>query len=337
MIRDIPDKEKILFEKPDDQGLFGATFFAFNTVIRLRAFFSLEHNKDAEDAAAQNLVQTLVSLCRRYEWLLSRTLDKSDIFRLNNAQGFAVKIDRDTWEALDQGLRYSSQSKGHFDITMGSVTHLWDFAGQRIPENAEIEQALTHVDWQKVKLSRKEQDEEGYFARLLDSSAMIDLGGTAKGFIADKMCKLMQEQGVNGAFVNLGGNVAVFGAKPDGSSWRIGIQSPFDPDKIRGAISLFTGSVVTSGLYERCFTHNGKLYHHILDVKTGFPVCSDIAGVSVVAASSADADGYSTTLFALGTKKAIEFVEELDDIEVIIIDKSGEIITSSGLLNFIPL
>lgn len=335
MLHDIPEKDKVIFEEPDESGLFGVMFFAFSTVITIRAFMPTS-TRDVDGLSEPRVIaQLLIDLCRRYEWLLSRTLKNSDVFRLNTAGGQVVEVDPATWKALDQGKLYSSKSEGLFDITMGSVTELWNFTTETIPEREVVTRALQHVDYHKLELSTVEEAAGiRYYAQLTDPEARVDLGGTAKGFIADALCELMKEQGVAGAFVNLGGNVALFGGKPDKTPWRIGIQSPFDPDKIRGAMSLTNGSVVTSGLYERCFTHENVFYHHILDRTTGFPVDTDIAGVSVIADSSTDADGYSTILFALGSKEAIRFVNATEGIEAIVIDKSGEERHSSKLSGY---
>lgn len=335
MFYDVPDKDTVFFGEPDESGLFSLTFFAFSTLITVKAYMPVDKRNDDFFHAPQQIAQALVYLCRRYERLLSRTLKGSDIFRLNTAQGLAVEVDADTWQALRQGQEYSLKSEGLFDITMGGITRLWDFSQKIIPDREVVTQALEHVDYKKLKLfTHSEEGSTHYYAQLLDPKSALDLGGTAKGFIADKMNDLMRQQGVAGAFVNLGGNVAVFGGRPDGQAWRIGIQSPFESSEMCGVISLVDGSVVTSGLYERCFTFDDVLYHHILDRSTGFPVESDIAGVSVVASSSADADGYSTILFALGSKEAIRFVESLENIEAVIIDKENRSMYSSGFSYF---
>lgn len=333
MIDDIPEKDKLIYREPDASGIFSAQFFAFSTLITLKGYgSSLEDLPDKKDY--RTIVEGVVDLCRKFEWLLSRTLKNSEITRINTSNGDVVEVSQETWKALGQGLYYSSQSKGHFDVTMGSVTQLWNFNEGIVPSKAAIDEALEHVDWRNVELFGSGGKDPHYFVRLKDADMVIDLGGTAKGFIADRLCEYLKGEQVAGAFVNLGGNVAVFGGKPDGSQWRIGIQSPFESNQIRGVMSLADGSTVTSGLYERCFTVEGISYHHILDRKTGFPVETDIAGVSVVANTSSDADGYSTTLFALGSRDAIRFVDSTPGIETILITKEGETMVSKGLEGF---
>ena len=134
----------------------------------------------------------------------------------------------------------------------------------------------------------------------------MDAGGIAKGWIADALVAAMEAHGLSGIIVNLGGNVAVSGTKPTGDPWRVGIRDPRDPSQLIGAVPLVAGSAVTSGVYERCFTApDGTFYHHILDPRTGRPVETDVAGVTVICEKSIDAEGFSTTLLALGLERGL--------------------------------
>ena len=116
----------------------------------------------------------------------------------------------------------------------------------------------------------------------------------------------MEGYGLSGVIVNLGGNVAVSGAKPNGQPWNVGVRNPTEPEKLIGAVPLARGSAVTSGIYERCFTApDGSFYHHILDPRTGMPAETDVAGVTVICEKSIDAEGFSTTLLALGLERGL--------------------------------
>ena len=151
-----------------------------------------------------------------------------------------------------------------------------------------------------------------YRARLDDAAASVDVGGTAKGYIADALGDILLEEGVASFVVNLGGNVLTHGTKPDGKPWMIGLQDPRasrESGKVLGAVPLENASAVTSGTYERLFEKDGKTYHHILDPKTGFPAETNLAGATVIARTSLDAEGYSTTLLALGKERAAAFVQ----------------------------
>lgn len=340
------DRDMIVYKDPDESGVFSLMLVAFNTLVTVKGY---KHFEQPSWFDYKKVAQSVVDSCRKYEQLLSRTLKESTLYKLNNSHGQRVRINKEVWEALRQGVYYSTHSKGRFDITMGSVTQLWNFNEKVVPNAKKLASALEQVNYRCIELSEEDQYQSidtdraepftadhvmQYFAQIHNREAVVDLGGTAKGYIADKLCTLLRESGLSGAFVNLGGNVAVFGGKPDGSAWRIGIQSPFTPSEIWGVCELSHGSVVTSGLYERCFELDGRIYHHILDTQTGYPVDTDIAGVTVVAQASSDADGYSTTLFALGSQEALNFLEMTTSIEGIIITKDKKTLTSSGLVGF---
>ena len=196
---------------------------------------------------------------------------------------------------------------------------LWDFHRGVIPDEKDIAEALTHVDWRTIKLGIREElnprndicRRPRFSARIADPRASVDVGGTAKGYIADDLGELLQDNGLSSYVINLGGNVLAHGSKPQGDPWRVGIQDPRasrESGSILGAVPLENASAVTSGTYERYFMHNERAYHHILDPKTGHPVQTDLAGATVVARTSLDAEGYSTTLLALGKDAAVEFV-----------------------------
>lgn len=166
-------------------------------------------------------------------------------------------------------------------------------------------------------------------ARLDDAAASVDVGGTAKGYIADALGDILLEEGVESFVVNLGGNVLAHGAKPDGKPWMIGLQDPRasrESGKVLGAVPLENASAVTSGTYERFFEKDGRTYHHILDPKTGFPAETDLAGATVIARTSLDAEGYSTTLLALGKERATAFVQNHPTImAAYLVDPQGRI------------
>ena len=152
------------------------------------------------------------------------------------------------------------------------------------------------------------------------------LGAVAKGWIADRLSAVLAEHGLDSFVVNLGGNVMAHGQKPDGSPWRVGLQDPRDKGSIVGAVTVRDASAVTSGVYERCFERDGVFYHHILDPMTGFPVETDAAGATVVARRSIDAEGYSTTLLALGIERGLAFARERDAIlGAYFVDRDGKV------------
>ena len=142
----------------------------------------------------------------------------------------------------------------------------------------------------------------------------------------------LTSQGINSGFINLGGNVLTLGEKADATDYTIGIQRPFDESgNTITTVEVKDKSVVTSGIYERYYRVNGKIYHHILDVSTGYPYDNGLYSVTIISDSSMDGDALSTICFALGLDKGMELIESLDDVEAVFVTDDYEIISSSGV------
>ena len=169
-----------------------------------------------------------------------------------------------------------------------------------------LAKAVSLVDYHTVEV--KDQT-----VTLKNPKAALDLGGIAKGYIANRLQDFLTEKGVTGAVINLGGNVLTVGEKPDGSLWKIAIQKPFaEKGEALDAVSLKQGSVVTSGVYERYFYKDGILYHHLLDPSTGYPVKNDLYAVTILSKHSVDGDALSTICFVLGYEKGAELIRSLN-------------------------
>ena len=247
------------------------------------------------DEGCGDILAATLDLCAEYEALLSMTVESSDVWNINHAKGKPVAVSPQTMELIRAGLEYGELSNGMFDITIGRLSSLWDFTGQSgVPADTDIAFALTTVDYKQVIL-------EGDFVRLGNTDAWIDLGGIAKGYIADKLAEYLRENGIQAAVIDLGGNIVTVGEKPDGSLWRVGVTKPFsERNDLIGILETTEASIVSSGVYERMFEHNGLRYHHILDPLTGMPVRSNTVGATIVSVSSMDGDALSTIAILLG-------------------------------------
>ena len=194
-----------------------------------------------------------------------------------------------------------------------------------MPADADIAVALTTIDASAIKI-------DGLKAALTNPDAKIDLGGIAKGYIADRMRDYLKEQGITSGIINLGGNVVVIGSKPDGSKYKVGIQKPFsEQNDIIAYVESDEISVVTSGVYERYFYVDDTLYHHILNPKTGYPVENGLTSVTILSKNSADGDGLSTSCFLLGLEDGMALIEKTPDVEAIFITEDESIHTTSGV------
>lgn len=290
------------------------SFFCFDTACVIGGTMS------------QDVLDHAVKRCQEFEQTLSRTIATSDVGRINSAGGTPVEVEPETSQLIDAALGYCEESEGLFDITIGAVSELWDFHEGIVPEEEAIARALPHVGWQAVDV-----DLSASTVRLIDPKARLDLGGIAKGFVTDVILGELGEAGVESAFVNLGGNVGVLGAKADGSPWGVGVRDPSD-ETGQGSIAVVQtegGSVVTSGLYERQFERDGRRYWHILDPRTGYPAESELESVSLYTKRSLDGDGYTKPLFMLGLEEGLAFLEKRG-IDGLLIRTDGATVTTIG-------
>lgn len=281
------------------------TQFLFNTVATVTA--------DCDD----DTMSGAFSLCRSLENTLSRTSENSDVWRINNTDG-PVTVSGDTAKIIERALYYGDVSGGKFDITIYAVSSLWNFADGVVPSRDEISAALRNVDYHSIQLSGN---------TVCANGKKIDLGGIAKGYIADRVRDYFSDAGVKKGIINLGGNIVVFGDR----DYNISIKKPFSEADSSAVVRVRNKSVVTSGVYERCIKSDGEFYHHILDPETGYGVSTDLYSATVICDSSFDADALSTVCILLGKKEAARLIESLTDTEAVFIDTDMNVTHTSGL------
>lgn len=295
------------------------TGVALDTVISIQIYDS--HDED--------LIRTCQSMCEEYEAKFSRTIETSEVAQINAAAGAPVEVSDDTVKLIKKGIYYGEMSDGAFDITIGSVSSLWDFKAEEPapPAPEAIAEAVKHVNFRKIMI-------DGNTIKLLDPSAKLDLGAIAKGYIADRLKEYLRKEGVRHALINLGGNVLAIGGRQDGSPFQIGVQKPFDESgNYITAIALNNKSVVTSGTYQRCFVKDDILYHHILYPSSGNPCNNGLNSVTIITDSSLTADALSTTCFLLGPEEGMRLVNQLDNVDAIFINTDNEITYSRNFDN----
>ena len=317
-----------------DKGVepISATEFVFNTV----SMISIYENKGDKDS--NEIINEAFDLCVEYEHLFSRTYEGSDIWNINNSEGKPVLVSDETIYLLDHSSYYGHLSSGVFDVTLGKISEMWDFTGEnpQVPDPLELEEALSHTGFEKIKINGNE-------VTLEDPNAKIDLGGIAKGYAADKVKDFLMEKGITSGVINLGGNIVVFGGKPSSKGeeilpFAVAITEPTNSEKAEtiGYFSIEDGSVVTSGNYERYFEEGGIRYHHILDPKTGYPSESGLDSVTIYSEKSADGDALSTLCFVLGAEKSLPLIESMENTEAVFITSEGGIIYTSGIDKTVP-
>lgn len=293
------------------------TGYYFNTIVTLTGY-----GKNAESVLNEG-----IALCAHYENMLSRTVEGSDIWKINHADGASVEVSQDTAYLLTKALEYARMTDGLIDPTVTPLSELWNFTGDPpgpVPKPEELEALLPHVNYETVHI-------DGSSVCLEDPEAELDLGFLAKGYIADQLKELFLKRGLAHALINLGGNVLAVGEKPDGAAFRTGIQRPFGArNETVQIVDLADRSLVSSGSYERYFEENGVLYHHILDPFTGYPVDTDLDGVTILSDSSMEGDALSTTCFLLGYEKGQELIDSLSGIEALFVMKDGSVYKTNG-------
>lgn len=306
--------------------------FYFDTVCSITVY----NMEGMSQSKADSAIYDAFDLCSYYENLLSKTKEGSDIYKINHAGGAPVECNDETIELIQAGIHYGDLSDGLFDITIGKAEDLWHFDDDNaaVPDADVLADAVKYVDYKQIQI-------DGNTVTMGTDEGEIDLGGIAKGYIADKVCENLKENGVTSAIVSLGGNIDIVGGKESNVSdspqdFNIGIETPYsDQTEIVGATKGQNITVVTSGVYERYFEEDGVKYHHILDPKTGYPVDTDVLGVTIVAPAgkSMDCDAIATICLLKGVDKGMEFIESQDGYEALFIS-TDESITKTDGFNF---
>lgn len=288
------------------------TGFYFDTVITITLY----------DSKDEKIINTCFDYCKEFENLVSRTIATSEISMINHANGQPVEVSDTTIELLKKGIEFGELTDGAFDITIAPLSELWDFKNNpgNVPSESDINELLSHVNYKNIVIKENT-------VTLTDPRAAIDLGGIAKGYMADRLKEYLLGEGVTSAIINLGGNVLTIGEKPDETSFNIGIQKPFDEQNATiTSVSVKDTSVVTSGSYERYFEVNDTIYHHVLDTDTGYPCDNELLSVTILSEESIDGDALSTSCFALGLETGQKLIESLEGIDAIFVTEEFGIV-----------
>ncbi|RRK10548.1 FAD:protein FMN transferase [Lactiplantibacillus garii] len=240
------------------------------------------------------------ALIDQYEDRLTVNRARSEVMAVNQAAGqHPVQVSAATYTLIKRAVQLSQQHFG-FNALIGPLVQLWriGFSNAHVPSDPEIQQRLALVDPQRVVCNDRD------FSVFLEVAGMqLDLGGIAKGYIADRIQDYWEAFGQRAGMINLGGNLLMVGDSPlhtDGK-WRVGIQDPLTPrGNAIASVTIGPCSAVTSGIYERHLEFNGKSYHHILDSKTGYPRQNDLESVTIFSKASIDGEIETTRLFFAG-------------------------------------
>ena len=288
------------------------------------------------DSSNYDILDKCFNRVSEIESLVSINQSGTELDEVNASAGIKpVKVTSTTYDIVEKGLEYSKLSNGDFDITIGPLVKLWSIGleGAKVPTAEEITNTLSLIDYDSLELNKKDST-----IFLKKEDMIIDLGSIAKGYAADEISRILTENKVNSAIIDLGGNIYAHGIKLTGVDWNIGIQNPFNNrGDIVGIVKVKNKTIVTSGIYERYIEKDGVKYHHLLNPHTGYPFENNIAGVSIITDKSIDADALSTTVFAKGIEEGLKFVETLPNVEAIFISKNNEVYLTSGVKDIFTL
>ena len=259
----------------------------------------------------------------RIENIFTTYKENSNIQWINQSRDTLFSVNSEIYDLLMLSDSLWKISNGAFDISLNNLIKTWDFESinPTMPTKEQIEDALRQSGWRNIKLLNNNR-----FLRKAEVG--LNLGAIAKGYAVDRAIEVVKEQGIKNVLINAGGEI-----KSLGSDWIIGIRDPRNAEQIVESVNLGEMAIATSGDYEIFFEINGKRYHHILKPSTGYPADSLIS-VSVLNPSSTMADALATAVFVLGPVRGLEFIENIPNTEVLLIDKNNRKIFSEGFVKY---
>ncbi len=278
-----------------------------------------KEGEEAIDAAMEEI--------KRIDRMMSLYRDDSEITRVNRAAGeHAVQVSPEMIDVVEEARKASELSGGAFDITIGPLVVLWQMKLREssVPSDKEIKAVLRRVNYRDLLIDRK-----GPSLFLTKKGMIMDLGGVAKGYAADRAAEVLKKRGVLNALIAVAGDIRAMGKREDGKPWRIGVQHPREAGKLLTTLELSDRSISTSGDYERFTIVYSKRYHHIVDPRTGRP-SEGVESVTLVGGRGAAIDPLTTALFILGPEQGMKIVKA-QGYEAIFVDDTGKTVTTPGL------
>jgi len=262
---------------------------------------------------------------QRLESKFSRYRDDSLASSINRSAGneHGVEVDTETAALLDFAETAHAQSEGRFDPTSGVLRRVWDFKSGRLPRDHDLARVRPLVGWAKVRWERPRI--------VLPLAGMeLDFGGFVKEYAADRVAELCRSCGLESGLVDLGGDLAVIGPRPNDRPWLVGIRDPRHPECAMARIALSRGGLATSGDYERFMVVDGVRYSHLLDPRSGESFLGGPACVSVVAPHCLVAGVTSTTAMLNELQDALALLEDIG-LAHLVVSQTGDLSGTADL------
>ena len=266
----------------------------------------LPSNQQSLDNLSEGVSETL----KRIDHLMSTYKPNSEISRFNRLPPNKwFEVSKETYEVISLGQLISKNSKGFYDMTVGPLVNSWGFGPSgkpvKIPDGDQLQTLLDRVGFAHLKL------DENTSSIMKDADVYLDLSSIAKGYAVDAVASYLQENGVQGYLVEVGGEIRAQGEKPNGKVWRLAIESPTVGQRsVHKVIDLTNAGLATSGDYRNYYEEEGVRYSHTINPFTGKPVQHKLTSVSVIRPSSAEADAMATMFMVMGAERGYKFAVE---------------------------
>ncbi len=279
-----------------------------------------------KEETAMKYIQACIDEATRIENLISEWIPNSEVSKINAAAGKEpVSVNREVYDLLQRAMAIGKLTQGAFDISFLPLYNYWKFDRNPVVDfdTLAIKKWTGFVNYTKIQLLPD-------LKVFIPAGFKIGLGGIGQGYAVDKIKALMIKKEVKNFVVNSSGDVYAHGKGADGNPWKVGIASPANADKIVKWLNASYVSVVTSGTSEKNFVYKDKVYGHIINPVTGFPV-SGLQSVTVICKSAEMSDAFATALLILGPDIGIDLIDQLPDIDCIFMDAKGNMRISKGL------
>jgi FAD:protein FMN transferase len=268
-----------------------------------------------EEREMKQIVNEALDEIDRIDRLMSHYKKDSPLSMINReASKGPVRVEPELFDFISECVKYSRESDGAFDITVGPLMKAWGFFRDegRLPSDSELSKARSSTGYQHIILNEKERT-----IRFDRDGVELDLGGIAKGYAVDRAVNLLKARGIERALVNAGGSTIYgLGSPPDSSGWEIKIEDPIDHRKPAATISLNNRALSISGSYQKFFEVDGVRYSHILDPRTGLPV-QRVLSVAVITETGTSGDALDNVFYVLGVEKSRKLIDRYPVTEAI--------------------
>lgn len=297
--------------------------------------FSIKVYAQKEQLQNLNLLESVNTLLVDVNQSMSTYIADSEINQFNRlSANVVVPISEDfrrvTAESINIGL-----STGTLDVTMGPLIDLWGFGPDKRPTKLPSDELIQSIQTQ-IGVDKLNLTQQG-LSKSVDKLA-LSYSAIAKGFGIDKVAEFLESKGLTSYMVEIGGEIRVGSAKPNGEPWRLAIEQPDAPlgeRKVHKILALSKLSMATSGDYRIFFEMDGVHYSHLINPETGKPILRDLVSVTVLHPSAMTADGLATALTVMGTKRALAYAEQ-HNLPVYLISKTPNGLVSSYSNAFAP-